>query len=149
MYIILCFFFQAEDGIRDRNVTGVQTCALPILGWPAANTNFLFGVRDKLLPPRERGFPKPRMGKQNSSLTSQRTTPRPLLTRRFPFNLPEQKKAESRQKSKLHRPGEYRLLDLTGDVYWQERRQNQFLVTARLLGQLVGPPGFEPGTNGL
>src|SRR5437868_15384035 len=24
------FFFQAEDGIRDRNVTGVQTCALPI-----------------------------------------------------------------------------------------------------------------------
>src|SRR5699024_11320200 len=26
----VCFFFQAEDGIRDRNVTGVQTCALPI-----------------------------------------------------------------------------------------------------------------------
>src|SRR5699024_11361736 len=25
------FFFKAEDGIRDRNVTGVQTCALPIL----------------------------------------------------------------------------------------------------------------------
>src|SRR5207249_8704885 len=24
------FFFQAEDGIRERNVTGVQTCALPI-----------------------------------------------------------------------------------------------------------------------
>src|SRR5699024_11935813 len=29
--ITLSFFFQAEDGIRDRNVTGVQTCALPIL----------------------------------------------------------------------------------------------------------------------
>src|SRR5947209_18357581 len=29
------FFFQAEDGIRDIGVTGVQTCALPILsrGW--------------------------------------------------------------------------------------------------------------------
>src|SRR5699024_11973262 len=27
---IIYFFFQAEDGIRDRNVTGVQTCALPI-----------------------------------------------------------------------------------------------------------------------
>src|SRR6266705_1753188 len=26
------FFFQAEDGIRDRTVTGVQTCALPIFG---------------------------------------------------------------------------------------------------------------------
>src|SRR5207249_11569619 len=27
---MIVFFFQAEDGIRDRNVTGVQTCALPI-----------------------------------------------------------------------------------------------------------------------
>src|SRR4051794_41745902 len=27
------FFFQAEDGIRDGRVTGVQTCALPILIW--------------------------------------------------------------------------------------------------------------------
>src|SRR5271167_293724 len=30
------FFFQAEDGIRDRNVTGVQTCALPICARRAA-----------------------------------------------------------------------------------------------------------------
>src|SRR5207248_4216434 len=29
--ILFFFFFQAEDGIRDRTVTGVQTCALPIL----------------------------------------------------------------------------------------------------------------------
>src|SRR5437773_4018523 len=29
--LFLFFFFQAEDGIRDRDVTGVQTCALPIL----------------------------------------------------------------------------------------------------------------------
>src|SRR5699024_12224306 len=28
--LVFFFFFQAEDGIRDRNVTGVQTCALPI-----------------------------------------------------------------------------------------------------------------------
>src|SRR5256885_8570635 len=28
---VLAFFFQAEDGIRDYKVTGVQTCALPIL----------------------------------------------------------------------------------------------------------------------
>src|SRR3712207_7450109 len=27
-----CFFFQAEDGMRDIGVTGVQTCALPISG---------------------------------------------------------------------------------------------------------------------
>src|SRR2546426_9157814 len=30
MFIVSFFFFQAEDGIRDYKVTGVQTCALPI-----------------------------------------------------------------------------------------------------------------------
>src|SRR5437667_2979746 len=37
VFLVVCFFcffffffFQAEDGIRDRDVTGVQTCALPI-----------------------------------------------------------------------------------------------------------------------
>src|SRR2546427_8770959 len=29
--VVSFFFFQAEDGIRDLTVTGVQTCALPIL----------------------------------------------------------------------------------------------------------------------
>src|SRR5256885_8002360 len=29
-FIVFFFFFQAEDGIRDYKVTGVQTCALPI-----------------------------------------------------------------------------------------------------------------------
>src|SRR2546426_4951850 len=42
LYVSLCdgffFFFQAEDGIRDYKVTGVQTCALPISG---------AGVRDR------------------------------------------------------------------------------------------------------
>src|SRR2546426_5701802 len=38
-YVLVFFFFQAEDGIRDYKVTGVQTCALPILSghlWAAA-----------------------------------------------------------------------------------------------------------------
>src|SRR5438270_9972451 len=40
------FFFQAEDGIRDLTVTGVQTCALPIFGRgagsaPCGTTNVL------------------------------------------------------------------------------------------------------------
>src|SRR5207249_6755686 len=34
------FFFQAEDGIRDRNVTGVQTCALPISLSPLSFCSF-------------------------------------------------------------------------------------------------------------
>src|ERR1039457_1882374 len=32
--VFVCFFFQAEDGIRDYKVTGVQTCALPIYSLP-------------------------------------------------------------------------------------------------------------------
>src|SRR5256886_6729032 len=41
VWFYLFFFFQAEDGIRDLTVTGVQTCALPILGetfqpWPSS-----------------------------------------------------------------------------------------------------------------
>src|SRR5947209_16846473 len=41
LFVILCrfffFFFQAEDGIRDIGVTGVQTCALPIFPPPASS----------------------------------------------------------------------------------------------------------------
>src|SRR5699024_3398046 len=33
-HVVVSFFFQAEDGIRNRNVTGVQTCALPIFYVP-------------------------------------------------------------------------------------------------------------------
>src|SRR6266513_1647229 len=40
-------FFKAEDGIRDRNVTGVQTCALPIYpGAPDAVAAAVSGDRD-------------------------------------------------------------------------------------------------------
>src|SRR5256884_683778 len=34
VHVCVFFFFQAEDGIRDVAVTGVQTCALPIFGSP-------------------------------------------------------------------------------------------------------------------
>src|SRR5690554_6988885 len=35
-FFIIFFFFQAEDGIRDADVTGVQTCALPIFSTQTA-----------------------------------------------------------------------------------------------------------------
>src|SRR5207253_8111899 len=53
--IVVCclFFFQAEDGIRDGHVTGVQTCALPICNrnemmLPGYRTFFL--THDDYLP---------------------------------------------------------------------------------------------------
>src|SRR5690349_22036166 len=51
------FFFQAEDGIRDLYVTGVQTCALPISGFGSmggavrARTDFQGRARIAWLPP--------------------------------------------------------------------------------------------------
>src|SRR5439155_13101526 len=36
IFLFFFFFFQAEDGIRDGHVTGVQTCALPISAEPFA-----------------------------------------------------------------------------------------------------------------
>src|SRR6266487_4249025 len=44
--MFIFFFFQAEDGIRDGRVTGVQTCALPISGDDEA------ARRAELVPPR-------------------------------------------------------------------------------------------------
>src|SRR5699024_11881858 len=71
--LVSFFFFQAEDGIRDRNVTGIQTCALPILGplevgsrrcrfgrgswqWPLGGGNASAGGTGCRLP-RPRVFP--------------------------------------------------------------------------------------------
>src|SRR5690606_39874961 len=51
--VYFSFFFQAEDGIRDFHVTGVQTCALPIcvVGQNAAVGHFFQGVH-RLRPQR-------------------------------------------------------------------------------------------------
>src|SRR5258708_13696596 len=40
LHVTYFFFFQAEDGIRDDLVTGVQTCALPISGSVLQETRF-------------------------------------------------------------------------------------------------------------
>src|SRR5256885_3073981 len=47
--IVSTFFFQAEDGIRDYKVTGVQTCALPISGCQKS-------LQSKLRPKDINGF---------------------------------------------------------------------------------------------
>src|SRR5258706_8172976 len=47
IFVVFFFFFQAEDGIRDWSVTGVQTCALPIcLGLRAGLAQALAHVGD-------------------------------------------------------------------------------------------------------
>src|SRR5690625_5584007 len=85
------FFFQAEDGIRDGHVTGVQTCALPISIWLS------IAVRSAIMPPRsalrlgpdrwyEGGLvgtyqPPPRSDDRKTTQTNQRTDRRwPQIT---------------------------------------------------------------------
>src|SRR5437868_9986423 len=52
LFVFFFFFFQAEDGIRDRNVTGVQTCALPI-----CLRGLIFVIRDLLGDERGENLP--------------------------------------------------------------------------------------------
>src|SRR5207245_3333992 len=44
---LFCFFFQAEDGIRDATVTGVQTCALPISRTSTSRAGWAVGFDDR------------------------------------------------------------------------------------------------------
>src|SRR5690606_39948504 len=73
---IFFFFFQAEDGIRDFHVTGVQTCALPIFATSRSspNANPPWGGA-----PYSNGFrKKPNLRDASSSLT-----PSAVNTRRW------------------------------------------------------------------
>src|SRR2546430_4658194 len=56
---ILFFFFQAEDGIRDLTVTGVQTCALPISRKPGSSG---VRLRHQVAPLFDRGGRHPPAG---------------------------------------------------------------------------------------
>src|ERR1022692_5198354 len=70
---VFFFFFQAEDGIRDYKVTGVQTCALPISSWPSPRNRFERPEeRFRLFQPDEvsgvRNHRQPRVGKGSPPL---------------------------------------------------------------------------------
>src|SRR2546429_5279804 len=47
--MLSCFFFQAEDGIRDVAVTGVQTCALPIFSSALIYPPNIYAKTDELI----------------------------------------------------------------------------------------------------
>src|SRR4030042_1884082 len=68
------FFFQAEDGIRDVAVTGVQTCALPIyssLGRRTAGTSYQHEIAPKKRPRPYRT--RPANGQASQGLVSRKT----------------------------------------------------------------------------
>src|SRR5437764_8200314 len=56
LYPLFFFFFQAEDGIRDTSVTGVQTCALPISCLWSPSRPVLRGAERRPSGPRSTGL---------------------------------------------------------------------------------------------
>src|SRR5205823_9987378 len=88
--ILYFFFFQAEDGIRDKLVTGVQTCALPIsepaMSWRHNATScrassvktspmYQLGSRNSIVWRRPRGSARRNVARR-STLTGQRSEER-------------------------------------------------------------------------
>src|SRR2546421_5072341 len=69
------FFFQAEDGIRDLIVTGVQTCALPI--WPAAMLSVLMALCPLTLEAAWAQEPAPPRPSDSQQTAPARALPRP------------------------------------------------------------------------
>src|SRR2546430_876938 len=79
---VFFFFFQAEDGIRDLTVTGVQTCALPILPYNCAwarlrKTSNACANRSRTLQRKLAALPM----KSNSSRSRRRIRPRKCVKR--------------------------------------------------------------------
>src|SRR5690606_41400771 len=85
--LVRSFFFQAEDGIRDFHVTGVQTCALPISAaaaanaptvrcsssWPSSTTASRYRyspARNADAPHQARPLPHHRLPTMNATVTS-------------------------------------------------------------------------------
>src|SRR5207253_6960844 len=59
------FFFQAEDGIRDGHVTGVQTCALPISSRAAGGIDLLRAEIDRTRRDADAGWRSARAGERD------------------------------------------------------------------------------------
>jgi len=62
------FFFQAEDGIRDVAVTGVQTCALPISPEPPSDE--LSAEEKEAIAKEQAAVERRRKGRKSTILTS-------------------------------------------------------------------------------
>src|SRR2546425_8662923 len=80
--IALFFFFQAEDGIRDKLVTGVQTCALPIsvlpwrCSWPTSRASLMHMVQ----------VVECRLAKQSSRRSEERRVGKECRSRWSPYH---------------------------------------------------------------
>src|SRR2546430_13653039 len=104
------FFFQAEDGIRDLTVTGVQTCALPIfqprLTCPRdGSQRFLAPSQDSILTAAERSE------EHTSELQSQSNLVCRLLLEKKKQQIQAPRAAVARQHPHIHRDTRIAVVD--------------------------------------
>src|SRR5699024_12196840 len=72
---VIFFFFQAEDGIRVRNVTGVQTCALPIFAIVSTSSCYIGAAGSQS---RQLMWPAAKPARKPMGMTA--TSPGPVKT---------------------------------------------------------------------
>src|SRR3989441_12659945 len=94
--MLFFFFFQAEDGIRDKLVTGVQTCALPIFRDPATPPSG--AARRRRLPRAVASSPGPEVVPAPSAVASVRQSAR---RRRRPWPVHSQRVGRHRWTARL------------------------------------------------
>ena len=118
-FFCLFFFFQAEDGIRDHCVTGVQTCALPIYG-PYRRADRVAGIREGSI--------------YKSALTGQMGQIGRLWHRMYPWIRLKKDPNDPKKRIPVPRPECFELLTIFPDnlpeardfIYFLENQQTQF-----------------------
>src|SRR5699024_12600653 len=98
MVFFFFFFFQAEDGIRDRNVTGVQTCALPIFAQAVLDA-------DRDGPPGDLATPS--IGAQRERRSEERRVGKECRSRGSPEHEKKKKERERRERIRRRTAGQH------------------------------------------
>ena len=80
---VVFFFFQAEDGIRDHCVTGVQTCALPI-----SLAHLMLAAMDSIIDKSEGAVAEERLNgiNSNASRSEERRVGKECRSRWLPYH---------------------------------------------------------------
>src|SRR2546425_7336858 len=98
MFLVF-FFFQAEDGIRDKLVTGVQTCALPISASPRGGERQARGEAGRAREGRGREDRRPVTAQRARSLSSV-----PAASRHMGHTLAQPRSAENSPRTAMTTP---------------------------------------------
>ena len=130
-FFLFVFFFQAEDGIRDYDVTGVQTCALPISTYLAEE----YGFPAVLINPAVRPFElwQEHLGRHRNYYTDEIHT----VTKKHIEELKEL------DRSQLQYPRNYMVLLQSGDEVLDYTQAREKFESSRCIVRENGSHSYE------